>query len=219
MNGFDWLSIVIVVIITAVIGYTIKTTLPSTKKTPAQLNLSTFLEFLNIFNLMSPFLVVFFFVMFSLFQQNIKGLVYLVGVFIAWIFNVLIATLLKSVDLFKSKANGNNIVYGLFNYNRKDNVCSFFTKFQDVVGLTLVDTPATAAVAATTTTTATATVAATATVQVPAQNTSFLSFTLIYIAMPYFFTGSGDANIVLLMSLTAMLLIDMFMTHQDYYFF
>ena len=52
---------------------------------PMRLSLA---NMLNFFSFMSPFLLVFFLVMSSLFNQNLKGLVYLAGVLIASIINI-----------------------------------------------------------------------------------------------------------------------------------
>ena len=51
---------------------------------------------LKLFSLLSPLLLVFFMVMLSLFNQDIKGLVYLAGILIASVINIIVATQIGS---------------------------------------------------------------------------------------------------------------------------
>jgi len=65
---------------------------------------------LKLFSLLSPLLLVFFMVMLSLFNQDIKGLVYLAGVLLACVVNVIVAGTIKSTP----DPNA-SVVCGVFN--------------------------------------------------------------------------------------------------------
>ena len=61
-----------------------------------QYNFSNMLE---LFSVMSPFLLVFFLIMSSIFNQNLKGLVYLAGLLIAVVINIFLMGQIKSPKL------------------------------------------------------------------------------------------------------------------------
>ena len=71
-----------------------------------QLTLSNMLE---LFSVMSPLLLSFFLVMSSLFNQNIKGLVYLAGVLIASVINVFVMNIIGSPQ-FVDRAYSCNVL-------------------------------------------------------------------------------------------------------------
>ena len=73
------------------------------------------LDFSNIFkflSLVSPFVLVMMMVLISLFNQNVKGFVYLAGIILALPFNVMLQNLIQS----RREASGSDVVCDLFDF-------------------------------------------------------------------------------------------------------